>query len=295
MKRLERGSTIGILGGGQLGMMLAKAARALGYKVIIFCPEQDSCAFRVADGFICAKYDDEEALTRFVGQVDVMTTEFENVPVETIDILARLAAQTEKNPAFYPGREALRVAQDRRLEKEMAEKLKIPTTRWKSITCIDDCAGDIYPAIIKTARNGYDGKGQRRVRNAHEAEVAFKDLGQVPCILEKEVEFKFEFSIIVALSSTTTRMGSSGGQSGLHRKICSPKCSGRLPWKRAWLSQSISESSVSSPMNSLPCLNNKESATVRAHRGCTIVDISLSNAPARASSPSTSLRSPGTP
>ena len=192
---LPPGSTIGILGGGQLGRMLALAAARLGFDVHIFADEADSPASRVSAKVTVAKYNDEAALRAFAAAVDVVTVEFENVPARTADIL------TDAGAIVRPGPRPLATAQDRVLEKTFLNAAGVATTRFAAVDSIADLESAIAtvgaPAILKTRRMGYDGKGQARIARAEETATAFKSLN-APCILEAMAPFEREISVIAA-------------------------------------------------------------------------------------------------
>jgi 5-(carboxyamino)imidazole ribonucleotide synthase len=193
---LAPGAMIGILGGGQLGRMLALSAAKLGFRTHIYSDETESCAFNVATATTRAKYDDQDALGRFAGACDVVTFEFENVPDATAHYLA-------DHVPVAPGSGALAVAQDRLLEKNFVAGLGIATAPYRDV---QSQAGAVEAftalgggsAVLKTRRLGYDGKGQRIVRTAEECRAALADFGAVPAILEKFVDFAFEASIVAA-------------------------------------------------------------------------------------------------
>ena len=191
------GSTIGMLGGGQLGRMFTVAARTLGYRVIILEPDLHSPAAQLADEHIIAAYDDEAALTAFGRRCDVITTEFENIPAKTLDFLAQFCP-------VRPSARAVEVAQDRIVEKEFVRSCGLSPVPFAAIRQVADIAAAnpaiTYPAILKTARLGYDGKGQVTVRSQAEAEAAFAQLGGVDCVLEQRVELEREVSVILARS-----------------------------------------------------------------------------------------------
>ncbi len=193
---LPPGSTIGILGGGQLGRMLALAAARLGFDVHIFTDEADSPASRVAAQVTVARYDDEAALRAFASAVDVVTMEFENVPALTAKILADAGA------IVRPGANALATAQDRVLEKTFLNGAGVATTPFAAVEKENDLASAIAavgaPAILKTRRMGYDGKGQARVARAQDAGAAFESIGWQPAILEALAPFVREVSVIAA-------------------------------------------------------------------------------------------------
>lgn len=195
---LKPGARIGILGGGQLGRMLALDAARLGFDVHIFTPEDNSPAARVAAACTVAPYDDVDAVARFAAGVDVVTYEFENVPVET----AKAAAQ---HAPLRPGVKALEVCQDRVTEKRFVNDAGIETTPWLAVASVQEAAGAVaalgVPSILKTRRLGYDGKGQQVIRDAGEAAAAFDALGGVPCILEAFAPFTREVSVVAARSA----------------------------------------------------------------------------------------------
>ena len=175
-RRLEPGDTIGILGGGQLGRMLAMAAAQLGLKTHIFSPEKDSPAFDVAADHTVADFDDEAALAHFADQVDVVTYEFENVPARTAAVLA------EHGPV-RPGPAALAACQDRLVEKDFLASLGIKTALYAAVDDAGALARAVAqigrPAILKTRRFGYDGKGQLLIREGSDLAVGFRSLGGV--------------------------------------------------------------------------------------------------------------------
>jgi len=189
------GSTIGVLGGGQLGRMLALAAARLGYRVHVYAPEQDSPAGQVCAATTDAAYEDEAALREFASACDVITYEFENVSV--------VAAQTAA--ALKPVRPApgwLEVAQDRRREKAFVQAAGAEVAPYRAVEKEADLrhGAALLPGILKTAQSGYDGKGQARVATPEELALAWDDLGRVPCVLESLVPFVMEVSVIVAAS-----------------------------------------------------------------------------------------------
>ncbi|MGY6531202.1 5-(carboxyamino)imidazole ribonucleotide synthase [Glycocaulis sp.] len=192
---LKPGSRIGILGGGQLGRMLAMSAARLGFDVHIFTPEDNSPAARVAAATMVAPYEDLHAVARFAAGVDVVTYEFENVPVAT----AQAAAE---HAPLRPGVKALEVCQDRVTEKNFVNAAGLETTLWRAIALEDEAETAIAalgaPAILKTCRLGYDGKGQQVIREASAAREAFAALGGVPCILEAFASFEREVSVVAA-------------------------------------------------------------------------------------------------
>ncbi len=192
---LPQGSTIGIIGGGQLGRMLSVAASRLGLKSHIFEPGANPPAGQVADQVTTAAYDDADALKRFAEAVDVITYEFENIPTEALDILSAIRP-------IHPGREALRVSQDRLTEKTFLNDLGLQTAPFADITDADSLSAALAeigtPAILKTRRFGYDGKGQARIMLPDDAEKALADMAGAPAILEGFVDFSHEVSVIAA-------------------------------------------------------------------------------------------------
>ncbi|WP_395674388.1 5-(carboxyamino)imidazole ribonucleotide synthase [Phenylobacterium sp.] len=196
MQPLAPGSTIGILGGGQLGRMLAQAAARLGFDVAILEREADSPAARVAAQLIEGAYDDEAALVRLAKAADVVTYEFENVPAGSVDIL------TDHGVDVAPGALALAVAQDRVAEKTFLNARGAPTVAFAEAAtpreAVDAVTRIGAPALMKTRREGYDGKGQKWVEHAADAAAVFEALGGVPVIVEAPADFVRELSVIAA-------------------------------------------------------------------------------------------------
>lgn len=198
MKAIAPGATLGILGGGQLGRMIASAAARLGLKVHVFNDTPASPAFALADVTTCAPFTDEAALTAFAGSVDIATYEFENVPREAAALVAGLVP-------LRPGVGALATTQDRLAEKRFVADLGITTAPFRPV---DDAAGlDAalaaigMPAILKTRRFGYDGKGQAAIRSADDAPTALAAMKGAPAILEGFVDFACELSVVAARSA----------------------------------------------------------------------------------------------
>ena len=188
-------ATIGILGGGQLGRMLALAAARLGLRCHVYSPEPQSCAFDVAHQHTVASYDDVEALARFADAVDVVTYEFENVPAQAAAVL------TAHRPVF-PDPAVLATTQDRLAEKRFVAGLGIPTAPFAPVSSAAEAETAVArlgrPAVLKTRRLGYDGKGQTRIGPGDEAGAAWTRLGEVDCILEGFVTFAREVSVVAA-------------------------------------------------------------------------------------------------
>ena len=194
---LEQGATIGILGGGQLGRMLSVAASRLGFKTHIFEPGANPPAAHVADRVTTADYDDAAALNAFAQSVDVITYEFENIPTSALDILENIRP-------IHPNREALRVSQDRITEKDFLANLGLTPAPYAAVDTLADLEHAVtesgLPAILKTRRFGYDGKGQARINTAADLGQAIADMAGQPAVLEGFVNFTHEISVIGARS-----------------------------------------------------------------------------------------------
>ncbi len=204
-QRIEPGGTIGILGGGQLGRLLALAAGKMGYHTHVYCPDEGCPASLVAAAHTCAAYDDESALKAFAAAVDVATFEFENVPAQTALYL------TDRVPV-HPSWKALEIAQDRVKEKSFFADIGAATAPWRPVDSLEDLEAALQdidaPAILKTSRLGYDGKGQVRIETPDDAAAAWSKIsdgrpsatsgGGAFCILEGFVKFTAEISVIAA-------------------------------------------------------------------------------------------------
>jgi 5-(carboxyamino)imidazole ribonucleotide synthase len=192
---LKPGATIGILGGGQLARMLALAAAPLGLRCHVYSPEKNSCAFDVVHAGTCASYDDETALGRFAGAVDVITYEFENVPAKTAAFLAR------RRPVL-PDPQVLETTQDRLVEKNFISALKIATAPYAPVHSAMQLAEGVtaigLPAVLKTRRLGYDGKGQTKIAKGGNPVAAWSSVHNEPCILEGFIPFEREVSVVAA-------------------------------------------------------------------------------------------------
>jgi 5-(carboxyamino)imidazole ribonucleotide synthase len=192
---LAPNATIGILGGGQLGRMLSIAASRLGFKTHIFEPSANPPAGHVADTVTTASYEDKEALKAFASSVDVITYEFENVPTSALDLL-------ESIKPIRPNRRALAVSQDRISEKEFLVDLGLRVAPFAAVDTGEDLDKAIAeigaPAILKTRRFGYDGKGQARIMAPADAPKALKDVAGAPSVLEGFIDFTHEVSVIAA-------------------------------------------------------------------------------------------------
>jgi 5-(carboxyamino)imidazole ribonucleotide synthase len=195
VEALKTGATIGILGGGQLGRMLSVAASRLGFKTHIFEPGANPPAGHVADTVTTAPYEDEDALRAFASAVDVITYEFENVPTSALDLLESLKP-------IRPNRRALAVSQDRITEKDFLSGLGLKVAPFAAVDTAEDldkAIADIgAPAILKTRRFGYDGKGQARIMTPSDAASALADMAGAPSVLEGFIEFTHEVSVIAA-------------------------------------------------------------------------------------------------
>ena len=191
---LPPGSTIGILGGGQLGRMLAMAAARLGLKTHIYSDEADAPAFDVAHARTVGSYADEDALARFAASCAVVTCEFENVPAETLQAAARAV------PVF-PGAKSFAVAQDRLVEKDFITGLGVSVAPYVRVDSLEDLRAALprvrVPALLKTRRFGYDGKGQVLIRGEDEISAALEAIGHAPALVEGIVPFEREVSVIV--------------------------------------------------------------------------------------------------
>ena len=188
---LKTGAVIGILGGGQLGRMLCSAASRLGLRAHIFDPASAPPAADVAYATTCAAYEDEAALRRFAADVDVITYEFENIPTSALDILEKLCP-------IRPGREALRISQDRLTEKDFLTGLGLKTAPYRAVDTRQDLSEAVdalgLPAILKTRRFGYDGKGQARLSTQEDQAPAIADMAGQAAILEGFISFSKEIS-----------------------------------------------------------------------------------------------------
>ncbi len=192
---LPSGAVIGILGGGQLGRMLSVAASRLGYRCHIFEPGAGAPAGHVAERLVTAPYEDEAALRAFAEGVDVITYEFENVPTSALDTLESLRP-------IRPGREALRISQDRIVEKDFLSGLGLNVAPYRAVNSESDLREAVAaigaPAILKTCRFGYDGKGQARLASEADIAAAWAAMAGAPSVLEGFVDFSHEVSIIAA-------------------------------------------------------------------------------------------------
>ena len=195
---IKSSESLGILGGGQLGRFFTTAAQSMGYSVVVFDPDNKSPAGKIANKHICRPYDDLEALDELKAICSSVTTEFENIPADTLQYL-------EKDIIVRPSSKAISIAQNRIKEKDFLGKFGVPVGQHividsiKSISNINE-EHKIFPGILKTAQFGYDGKGQVHVNNIVELKNAFISFNNVPCILELKLELDLEFSIVLARS-----------------------------------------------------------------------------------------------
>jgi 5-(carboxyamino)imidazole ribonucleotide synthase len=189
------GATVGVVGGGQLGRMFALRARTMGYRVAVLDPDPHSPAGAVADRHIRAAYDDPKGLADLAANCAAITTEFENVPAATLELLAR-------SSLVRPPIEAVATAQDRITEKSFLQSHGFATARFHPVRDTRELQTAVaavpLPALLKTSRLGYDGKGQARVDTGDDARRAFARFGEVPCILETRLELQFELSVVIA-------------------------------------------------------------------------------------------------
>lgn len=190
------GSTLGMLGGGQLGRMFVTAARTMGYEVIVLDPDSNSPAGGLASQHLARDYDDTEALDYLSQHCAVITTEFENIPAVTLAYLA-------KSVPVHPSATALHIAQHRKQEKDFVRSLGLLTADFIAIENDEDLAGArdfSFPAILKTAMLGYDGKGQVVCEHFEELQQAFEQVGRKPCVLEQLIELDCEISVVLCRS-----------------------------------------------------------------------------------------------
>jgi 5-(carboxyamino)imidazole ribonucleotide synthase len=192
------GATVGVLGGGQLGRMFTLQTRTMGYRVVVLDPDPQSPAGAVADRQIRASYDDERALAELSAVCAAITTEFENVPAAALERLAR-------GSIVRPPIGAVATAQDRIAEKTFFQSHGFPTAAFRPVRSRQELTAALadipLPALLKTSRLGYDGKGQATVENPTDALRAFERFGEVPCVLEQRVELDCELSVILARGS----------------------------------------------------------------------------------------------
>ena len=189
------GSTIGVMGGGQLGRMFAIAARRMGYRVHTFSPEEDTPTGQLADREVAARYDDAEAVRDFARGIDVLTFEFENVPTQTVEWAAEFCE-------VRPSANVLHICQHRLREKQFLAGAGLPLPRFMPVNSAAELADAVQhlgaPAVLKTAAFGYDGKGQRKIERREDPATVWEHFGGGHAVLEQFVEFEKEVSVIVA-------------------------------------------------------------------------------------------------
>ncbi len=189
------GATLGILGGGQLGRMFTMRARTMGYRVVVLDPDGESPAGDLADRHLRAAYTDEAAIDQLAAACAAVTTEFENVPAATLERLAR-------SRIVRPPVEAVAIAQDRIAEKGFLQKARFATAPFRVVRDAAELASAVRaihtPALLKTSRLGYDGKGQAVVTDTESAAAAFERFGRVPCVLEERLALETELSVVLA-------------------------------------------------------------------------------------------------
>ena len=191
-------ATLGMLGGGQLGRFFVMAAHEMGYKVVVLDPDANSPAGKIADQHLQAAYDDQDALNVMAETCAAVTTEFENVPADTLSYLAKFLP-------VRPGAEAVAVCQQRMMEKGFLKANGFPHAPYAEIHSEADVKGvdtALFPGILKVARFGYDGKGQARVANRDEALAAFQQFKGEPCVLEAMLSLDYEVSVVLARSAS---------------------------------------------------------------------------------------------
>jgi len=192
-------ATLGVLGGGQLGRMFTVAARTMGYRVIVLDPDPHSPAAELASGHICAAFDDHAALEKMGRSCAAITTEFENVPADSLNFIAKFCP-------VRPSATAVAIAQNRIREKTFLRDHGFETAAFEAVNSIDELVPALKKvgpsALLKISQFGYDGKGQASVNTLSEAVAAFEQMGRKPCVLEQRLHLKTEISVVVARSTT---------------------------------------------------------------------------------------------
>ncbi len=196
------GSTLGVLGGGQLGRMFCVAARTMGYRVLVLDPDPLCGAGHIADLHIKADYSDQQALEKMAAECDAITLEFENIPSASVRFIAG-------KTRVFPGAEALEIAQNRDLEKQFAKNAglqPVPYFALRQASDLQQAAENVgFPAILKSNTLGYDGKGQFVVNDINELNDAYQQVGKVDCVLEKKINIRCEISAIIARNASAER------------------------------------------------------------------------------------------
>ncbi len=195
--RLGPGASIGVLGGGQLGRMMAVAARRMGYRVVVLDPNPRCPTAQVSDGVVVGALDDIEAAERLAAQVDVVTLDTEHVPADVLEAI-------EVKVPVRPGPQVLRTIQDRLTQKQFLDRLGLPQATWAKVATLDELRAAFArvprPAILKVRRAGYDGKGQVRIDRDDQAEAALASLRGADAVLEQVVPFRRELSVVLGRS-----------------------------------------------------------------------------------------------
>ena len=191
-------ATLGMLGGGQLGRFFVIAAHELGYRVVVLDPDAQSPAGRIADQHLVAAYDDPDALNRMAESCVAVTTEFENVPADSLAYLSKFLP-------VRPSAEAVAISQNRSAEKGFLKQHRFPHAPYADVRSETDIAqadAGLFPGILKVARFGYDGKGQVRVKSREEALLAFRQMKYEPCVLEQMLPLDYEVSVVLSRDET---------------------------------------------------------------------------------------------
>ncbi len=234
---------IGLLGGGQLGRMMIQAAHGLGQKVVVLDPDRAGPAAQIADEVICAPYTDYTALRELAQKAAVFTTEFENVPAESLRFLA-------KQGKTMPTADSVAIAQNRIEEKAFIASAGVEVAPHAVIVRLDDCdelSESLFPGILKSARLGYDGKGQVSVHSLAEVRKAWIEMGSVPCVLEKRLALEREISVILA-RDTQGKIEVFPVGENVHRKgiLAVTQVPARIPEELAQRAQSAAQAIIDS-------------------------------------------------
>ncbi|MFC4736661.1 5-(carboxyamino)imidazole ribonucleotide synthase [Bacillus daqingensis] len=245
VKRLLPPAKIGILGGGQLGRMMALSAREMGYRIAVMEPAADSPCGMIADDEIVSGYDDQNGAAELAKVCDVLTYEFENITAET-------AAYLEEHMYLPQGSELLKISQDRLKEKETVQSFGIPAAPWEAVCTyagLKDAVASIgLPGVLKTTRGGYDGKGQAVIQTESDLHTAWEELKEAaPLVLEKKIAFDLELSVIMTRSTSGEMsvfpIAENEHRNGiLHRTIVPARISDNLAEKAEMLARRLAES-----------------------------------------------------
>ncbi|MBT4183064.1 MAG: 5-(carboxyamino)imidazole ribonucleotide synthase [Nitrosomonadales bacterium] len=197
-KVIKPPSMLGMLGGGQLGKFFVIAAHRLGYRVTVLDPDQESPAGKIADNHICSSFSDKSSLDLMINNCEAISTEFENIPSETIKYL-------EQKVIMHPNSLAISIVQSRVKEKQFIKDLKLPIGPYEPIVSIESFSHlknkKLFPAIFKQSQFGYDGKGQSHVNNIDEAKIVFNSSNETEFVLEKKLSLDKEISVVLSRSS----------------------------------------------------------------------------------------------